>query len=533
MARRISSRLLITGKLIARTPLHVGGTGGNVDTDLALAINGKGEYYIPGTSLAGPLRAWLENDQQESINDWWGYQVADQGQASHVFIEDGFVIAPEGKQIKAEIRDGVGIDRVTGAAANQIKYDRAVLPRGTRVGFTMTVELPADTIEQSQQKLRDKIRVQTSAVLQGLQSGEIRFGAAKTRGMGRIEVHNLEVREQGFLTRKDMLKTLRDESDQPEAAVAPTTAPQPRLTVRIKWQPRGPLMVKAEGDGIAVDMLPLVSAIDEQLTFVLPGSSIKGAFRSQAERIVRTVLGLSAPKPVADKQDFIDQVELHGTRQNGSEDRKNDASLIGWLFGIAGRNEEEEKEEDQRTVLPGLGALMVDDCYAECRIEEQEWGAVEQATNERELRGALDAAQLSQAQQAFHVAIDRWLGSAADGFLYTVLEPHGIVWEEINLTLDLSRIPQDQEKLRSCAVMCLLLVLRDFASGRIPIGFGTNRGMGAVDVTGITIIPRGLDGILTQLQQIRIESGRLAGLSDDLRASLNRAWAQWTEENAL
>ena len=198
---------------------------------------------------------------------------------------------------------------------------------------------------------------------------------------------------------------------------------------------------------------------------------------------------------------------------------------------MAGSNEEED--ENRSTPLPGLGALTVDDCYAECRMDEKGWVAIEQAADERELRDALDAAQLPHAQQAFHVAIDRWLGSAADGFLYTVLEPHGLVWEEINLTLDLSRIPEDQEKLRSCAVMCLLLVLRDFAAGRIPLGFGTNRGMGAVEVTDITITPHGLDPNLTQLQQVEIESGKLVGLSDELRASLNRVWAQWTEENAL
>ena len=305
MARRINSRLQITGQLIARTPLHVGGAGSNADTDLALAVNGRGEFYIPGTSLAGPLRAWLEHNAREGVNDWWGYQIKDQGQASHVFVEDGCVTPPAGKQIKAELRDGVGIDRVTGAAANQIKYDRAVLPRGTRICFAMTVELPADTSEQSQQKLRDKVRAQTEAVLQALQDGAIRFGAAKTRGLGRIEVQDLEVREQGLLTKQGLLKTLRGESQQPEAAMALMAAPRPRLTVSIRWQPRGPLMVKAERDGIAVDMLPLVSAIDERLTFVLPGSSIKGSFRSQAERIVRTVLGLSAPKPVVYKQDSL------------------------------------------------------------------------------------------------------------------------------------------------------------------------------------------------------------------------------------
>ncbi len=64
MARRIHSRLIITGQLIAQTPLHVGGFGNSPDTDLPLAINGRGDFYVPGTSLAGVLRAWCEQNFQ-------------------------------------------------------------------------------------------------------------------------------------------------------------------------------------------------------------------------------------------------------------------------------------------------------------------------------------------------------------------------------------------------------------------------------------------------------------------------------------
>ncbi|HKV37962.1 MAG TPA: RAMP superfamily CRISPR-associated protein, partial [Blastocatellia bacterium] len=59
MARRVDSRLRIRCTLVARTPLHVGGMGADVDTDLALAVNGAGDFYVPGTSLSGALRGWL------------------------------------------------------------------------------------------------------------------------------------------------------------------------------------------------------------------------------------------------------------------------------------------------------------------------------------------------------------------------------------------------------------------------------------------------------------------------------------------
>src|SRR5262245_58176592 len=78
MARKIDSRLKINCTLVARTPLHVGGMGGSVDTDLALAVNGQGDFYIPGTSLAGALRGWLltgaDDMRRIDVERLWGYQ---------------------------------------------------------------------------------------------------------------------------------------------------------------------------------------------------------------------------------------------------------------------------------------------------------------------------------------------------------------------------------------------------------------------------------------------------------------------------
>jgi CRISPR/Cas system CSM-associated protein Csm3 (group 7 of RAMP superfamily) len=273
-----------------------------------------------------------------------------------------------------------------------------------------------------------------------------------------------------------------------------------------------------------VDMLPMVSAIDDHLTFVLPGSSIKGAFRSQAERIVRTLKPIEALAPVRGRQDFIKQVEVKEPKQS---DDPQHASLIGWLFGIAARPDKKDKEEDDKSrhPLPGFSAVTIDDCYADLDFDSTQWAGVEQATDEQKLRENLDAAGLGRAQQAFHVAIDRWLGSAADGFLYSVLEPHGISWEPIRLTLDLARLPD--EDCEKHAVMLLLLTLRDFVAGRIPLGFGANRGMGHIEVTGVTITPNGLTGDLARLRSVKVQDGRLLVEDADLRKLLNESWQSW------
>ena len=298
-------------------------------------------------------------------------------------------------------------------------------------------------------------------------------------------------------------------------------------------------MVKAEADGVAVDTLPLVSARDNELTFVLPGSSIKGAMRSQAERIVRTVCGFSAPEIANPREGFMNQIEMRKSTEGPNPKQAIETRptlLINALFGQRGKQENKaEKNPDDDSPLPGLSALRVSDCYAKSRFAPKHWEAIETAPDtdsdghmvqgtQSPLRRALLDAGLENMQQVFHVAIDRWTGGAADGFLYTVLEPHGVEWEPIRLTLDLSRLlPRDQGP----AIMCLLLTLRDLVNGRMPLGFGVNRGMGALHVTGVEISTTGVDGELSGLKDVKIVEGKLGGWCDPLKKTLELEWNNW------
>lgn len=56
MSREIKRRLIIEGRLVCKTPVHVGGLESLSSADLALALDGDGRPYAPGTSVTGPLR---------------------------------------------------------------------------------------------------------------------------------------------------------------------------------------------------------------------------------------------------------------------------------------------------------------------------------------------------------------------------------------------------------------------------------------------------------------------------------------------
>jgi CRISPR/Cas system CSM-associated protein Csm3 (group 7 of RAMP superfamily) len=516
MARKIASRLLIKGTLTALTPLHVGGYGTSPDTDLPLAQNGRGEWYMPGTSLTGVIRAWCERacPNENFVTYLFGPPMQrgdeDSGHASFVLIEDA-VIHLQGKPI--ETRDGVGIDRVLGVAAENIKFDRAVLPRGSQLDFQMTIEIAAQKKDETKEQFQRRA-IQTRAIaghlLAALQNEELRFGAARTRGLGRAKLKLQELNEQTVNNRDGILKVLRGESEArtaeelQSADSAIELRKQPRLEVEIKWKPKGALMVKAGYEGVGVDMLPLVSSVNDGVALVLPGSSLKGTLRSHAERIVRTVKPPEDQVKTISGMKFADQIEV---------------KLINELFGARNKSKAHKQGgngANNKTPQLGLGALSVDDCYALKPMNPDAWQFVERATAKPdedsrtwELRKAIDpsleppiadeegtndvAAQDSAKERfaavkehrfeiSHHVAIDRWTGGASEGALFSVLAPHSIEWEEMRLTIDLTRIPKEEHL---ACIALLLFVLRDLMQERIPLGFATNRGMGEIEIEQI------------------------------------------------
>lgn len=547
--RKLSYRYVVRARLRLETPLHIGGAMADVRSDMPLAEDGQGQCYIPGTSLAGALRAALPRqhrprESRPTARDTypWGPEPHGRGhvndpsdQASYVVIEDAIPILPEGAV--PEIRDHVGIARDTGAAAPGIKYDRAVLPCGTVLPLSLTLEVPPD--------FEDDARRELIALLQALKAGAVRFGAARSRGLGRVYLDGEpEIRKQNLASAegiKQLLKARMTGTDTLAGEVALKdwddkklpAGPQP-IDIQIHWQPVGPVMVKSGEDGIAVDMLPLVSADGTRLSMVLPGSAIKGALRAHAERILRTIYRKEAPK--IDRGSFLEQIG------------QPELELARWLFGAPGerRKPEAPAENEQRVCAPnekkppglGLAALWVDDVYLSKPFDRADWNAVAEALEFERKDGAPGIASLAQKlrQQsaiafdpAMHVAVDRWTGGAAEHQLYSVLEPHaaGEAWEPIRLTLRLDRLREDNQ---FAALGLLLLTLRDVADGLVPIGFGGNRGLGAIMIDRVAY--RGLDALDLGLEADRAyddDKGKLQAFPEKLRDAIGTAWRKQFE----
>ena len=120
--------------------------------------------------------------------------------ASRLLIEDACPDGGEAPARKTMIRDGVGIDRDTGTAAENVKFDFEVLETGPLFSFRMQVE----NMTATDRKL---VRLVLGLLRQGLF-----VGGKRAAGLGKIRLAGAP-RVTGFEDPKDLWQALMDGSD--------------------------------------------------------------------------------------------------------------------------------------------------------------------------------------------------------------------------------------------------------------------------------------------------------------------------------
>ena len=513
-ARPVARRLRVKGWLRTLSALHVGGAERPSTGRLTVALDGLYHPYLPGTGLAGALRAAVRRmygdgggTESEQVRQLWGWAEDRLGSASRVVVRDaqlaedteldgdGLPCRPL-SAARFENRMSVGIDRFTGAAAHGFLHSKVVVPRGTFIRLELDVESSGDSSDS------EESRTQLASLLRALRHRQVRLGAAKTRGMGKVELvtDRTTVEEHDLSSPAGLVSALGHGSAPPQRWDLVDTSsgqlgggpPLPELRVRVDWHPLAPLMVRAAEDGVLADSVPYTSATDhERLAPVLPGSALKGRLRAHAERIERTVRGID----VDSSADGDAAVE----RSAAFRQQLRQLAAVQALFGSVPDNDPEESKTgpEQR----GAGALTVDDCYATSAVPAEDWRrAVFDLPGEGQEGATADSADRASPletvrhhgfDKAQHVAIDRWTGGAAEGLLFSVVEPIATSWEPLLLTIDRSRLDAGSSTADApegdAALALLLLVLQDLSDGHVPLGWGTHRGMGDISVDAISL----------------------------------------------
>lgn len=260
---------------LCRTPLRTGGVDGDPQ---AVLENRDGTALLQGSSLAGALRAWLTVVDADMAETLFGSRK----KAGHLLVSDGVFDQTAERYTRPRLR----INGATGTADDGGKFDVAHIGSGSCFHFSLTWLGLKNSVEEL---------AAVEQMLAALHSGEIRLGAQKSNGFGRVA---LNVRKQVFdMTDPADRTAWLEDSYRGTPLTLPKVTSARRVTFVVSGQADS-LLVKAgaplekEGGGAYSPNLT------EGGRAVLPGSSIKGAVRARVQ-IIADVLGFPPEKTEA------------------------------------------------------------------------------------------------------------------------------------------------------------------------------------------------------------------------------------------
>ena len=398
-------------------------------------------------------------------------------------------------------RHGVGIDRTTGAASDGALYEHEFLPRGTKFDIRITAEGRDDEPMGRDQSegipgpaSSDTVKKLLEFIVDVLTQHKVSLGGRTGSGQGSFTVGKPDLRTLAATTGKETGTSLTEALNSLIGAEATGSHTDLELggwtleePARIKitwWSPTGIFVAEdekltkqrkaqkeAENEekGINEEVHEVVYPLRdpseewENAQLLIPGTSIRGALRSRASRIARTVLAARRELEPFASHDLHEQIAA-------------EPNLVRYMFGST----------EYR------GAVTVHDCLSTKR------GKLIEVT---------------------HNAIDRWTGGVIDGGLFTEAIYLGTHWEPITIDIDLRQLlnnieaekgPEDDGKTvgadetgigsEDCeqskpthadyahaAYVLLGLVLAELSAGTLPLGSRSTRGLGQVVVTTIEV----------------------------------------------
>ena len=517
MARSLVGRVVLEGGLVFDEPLHIGGMAEEAGLDSLHVRDGLDRHVIPGTSLLGVISRWLRDVAPTylpdvPVDDLFGGVDESSSGASRLRIYDVELVG-----MNTEVVDGVGIDRFTGTAADGIKFDRVVLRQtsGSVSRFAMECEI-GGAINQHMAK---QVIV---TVASAMNAGILRLGAGTTRGLGGFRLVGVDgdgvprscteiLDRRGVLDRLTGTRRMEPIRNLPDVSGA-------GISISVSLASRTPTFVKSSLEGRLLDLLPRVVAKGGDAVLVIPGSSVKGVLRSEVERFLRSVRNLD----VAPADSHHEQIRM---------------PIVDTLFGnVNGSDSDLVSSGFKATVRFGdlIGRLATSKGSS---LSWSQWSLVETAvmsdksgnpdSDRKKVVEVLRSVGLDSWQPTDHVAIDRWTSGVTDSKLFSVLEPHGVMWEPLKIGVDVSRLEAvGVDPL--VAVAAVLSAFQQLHSGAIGLGWGTHRGHGSVAVTALSI--QGLaDSGLFSLGSVdpRVDLMSQIEASDRrLMSSLRSAWSR-------
>lgn len=286
----IVKRRVLFMKVQFVSPLNLS-SGEDEWTDADVLRDGRGDPFVPGSSIAGAIRAYIE--KEKNCPCFMGYSAGgSQGKMSSLSVSD----LNFDKNVVIGIRDGVALDdnkrTITGS-----KYDMEILEAGARGHFYLELAVREEDDEAEMER-------ELASIFRGIDLGEIRLGSKKTRGFGKFKITFAAEKIYGrdnYLKYADAYEDGLWENEPNEWDRWVQKAEEENRMVRLE------IPLKLEG-GISIRRYaakknePDFVHLTDHGVPVIPGSSFAGAIRHRTKQIWKELeeAGMEAPISAAE-----------------------------------------------------------------------------------------------------------------------------------------------------------------------------------------------------------------------------------------
>lgn len=294
MNKKIVKRVAYAIEVQLASPINTS-SGITERTDKDVLKNSNGEYFIPGTSIAGALRARLSAEEEKNLT---GYSKDDEGKMSSLFISDLYF--DNGEVI---VRDGV---KLTSEKTVKDKFDYEAVQTGATGKLYLSY-----VIREGEEDLENIIK----KLLVDIDEGFIRFGSNKSRGYGQVKIAQVYRSEfskdnvaayldfdranldgyQTSNTYETWKNTVSDKSDDFVKIIVPL-----KLEGGISIRKYSAKLNEADYEQITI-----FSGDKEKERPVIPGTSWNGAIRADVSRILKELGDSKADKDVSEWFGYI------------------------------------------------------------------------------------------------------------------------------------------------------------------------------------------------------------------------------------
>lgn len=262
MGAKFDCAALYSVKACCKSPLRTGGEDNDMESVLRYA---DGRAFVQGTSLAGALRDWLEQQNAAMADQLFGSQK----QPGQLVVSDG-IFAENEQQI---MRPRLKLNGKTGTAKDGGKFDVAAI--GTGACFTFELVWMG---WQAQQDALNWIE----QMLAALHQQEISLGAQKSNGFGAV---SLTVKKRIFQMRDAVDRAAWLENRPAEQEISlPQVQCQGFVKFTVKAKAERILVMAAERE-LRENNQAVTVNISESGEAIIPASSLKGAIRARAQLI--------------------------------------------------------------------------------------------------------------------------------------------------------------------------------------------------------------------------------------------------------